>query len=44
MTGLTNAIRILNLTLSNRPVMPPFTTKKANPDGSVSDELLHHYE
>lgn len=32
------------LTLKNRLVLPPMATAKANPDGSMSEEILAYYE
>lgn len=40
---LFDKIRIANLTLENRIVMPPLETNYANEDGSVSQRTIDHY-
>lgn len=43
MSYLTNPLKIGNLTLSNRLIMPPMATSKAEVDGKVSKEVLDYY-
>ena len=44
LAGLLEAIRIRNMHLNNRLVMPPMATGKALPDGHVSPEMLAYYK
>jgi 2,4-dienoyl-CoA reductase-like NADH-dependent reductase (Old Yellow Enzyme family) len=44
MRGLFDPIDIRHLTLRNRVVMPPMTTRLAAEDGSVTEELMSYYE
>ncbi|NIA23152.1 MAG: tRNA uridine 5-carboxymethylaminomethyl modification protein, partial [Proteobacteria bacterium] len=41
---LFDKINIRNVELKNRIVFPPISTNFANPDGSVSERLIAHYE
>lgn len=43
MSYLMNSLKVRNLTLSNRLVMPPMATSKAEVDGKVSKEILDYY-
>lgn len=44
MAYLINPLQVENLTLSNRLVMPPLATSKAEADGKVSNEILEYYD
>ena len=44
MAYLTKPLQIGNLTLSNRLVMPPMATSKAEVDGKVSKDVLAYYD
>ncbi|MGD0154003.1 MAG: NADH:flavin oxidoreductase [Thermacetogeniaceae bacterium] len=44
MARLLEPIKIMNMHLTNRLVMPPMATAKAMPDGRVSPEILAHYK
>ncbi len=43
MTDLRSNLRVKNITLRNRLVMPPMTTNKATHDGEVTKDLIKHY-
>lgn len=44
MNILTNPIKIRNLELNNRLVMPPMATVKLNDDGKVTQQLCDYYD
>jgi NADPH2 dehydrogenase len=44
MTSLLKPLKVRSMSLSNRLVMPPMATAKAEPDGKVSRALLDYYE
>lgn len=37
-------IKIGNISINNRLVMPPMETRKATPDGYVTDDIIHYYK
>lgn len=44
MSNLLKALKIGNLELSNRLVMPPMATSKSQEDGKVSEDILNYYK
>ncbi len=44
MLGLESLLQVGNVTLKNRIVMPPMVTDLAAEDGTVTSELISHYE
>ncbi len=43
MTELASSLKVKNVTLRNRLVMPPMATNKATPEGEVTRDLIEHY-